>query len=77
MVWLFAVLLQWNRDGGWTMYRSQLVNLLTGSIQHATGRVERPGESQEALDGKKFYICADGPHTSRGPRGANNSIADV
>ena len=27
MVWLFAVLLQWNRDGGWTMYRSQLVNL--------------------------------------------------
>ena len=22
-------------------------------MQHATGRVERPGESQEALDGKK------------------------
>ena len=25
-------------------------------MQHATGRVERPGESQEALDGKKM-IC--------------------
>ena len=25
-----------------------------GSMQHATERVERPGESQEALEGKKF-----------------------
>jgi hypothetical protein len=25
-------------------------------MQHATGRVERPGESQEALDGKKIII---------------------
>ena len=36
-------------------------------MQHATGRVERPGESQEALDGKSseirltpwfWFVCA-------------------
>ena len=26
-----------------------------GSMQHAAERVERPGESQEALDGKKTH----------------------
>ena len=28
VVWLFAVFLQWNRDGGWTMYRSHTSSLL-------------------------------------------------
>ena len=66
-----VVFLQWNRDGCWTMYRSHTSSLLwpptnggylyalisqfTVSMQHATERVERPGESQEALDGKKEY----------------------
>ena len=26
-------------------------------MQHAAERVERPGESQEALDGKKVFPC--------------------
>ena len=39
-------------DGG---YMYALISQFTGSMQHATERVERPGESQEALDGKK--IC--------------------
>ena len=72
VVWLFAVFLQWNRDGSWTMYRSltssflwsttngghlyALISSFTGSMQHATERVERPGESQEALDGKKYLV---------------------
>ena len=28
VVWLFSVFLQWNRDGGWTMYRSHTSSLL-------------------------------------------------
>ena len=35
-------------------------------MQHATERVERPGESQEALDGKKrvshFFRLLSGSH---------------
>ena len=38
-------------DGG-SLYA--LISQFTGSMQHATERVERPGESQEALDGKKI-----------------------
>ena len=34
--------------------RYALISQFTGSMQHATGRVERPSESQEALDGKKM-----------------------
>ena len=37
-------------DGG-SLYA--LISSFTGSMQHAAERVERPGESQEALDGKK------------------------
>ena len=75
VVWLFAVFLQWNRDGSWTMYRSltssflwsttngghlyALISSFTGSMQHATERVERPGESQEALDGKNTWYSAE------------------
>ena len=45
-------------------------------MQHATERVERPGESQEALDGKKESvnteeICCDSPDVrARVPSGA-------
>ena len=61
-----------NRDGCWAMYRSTssllwpptnggylyaLMSQFTVSMQHATERVERSGESQQALDGKKNIIC--------------------
>ena len=31
--------------------------LIVGSMQHATERVERPGESQDALEEKKKCLC--------------------
>jgi len=31
--------------------------LIVGSMQHATERVERPGESQDALEEKKVSVC--------------------
>ena len=42
--------LLWPPTNGSYLYA--LICSFTGSMQHATGRVERPGESQEALDGK-------------------------
>ena len=44
-------------DGG---YMYALISQFTGSMQHATERVERPGESQEALGGKKHLFPAKG-----------------
>ena len=71
VVWLFAVFLNGSLtaaglctgpipvhfcgphiDGG---SLCALISYFIGSMQHATERVERPGESQEALEGKKGF----------------------
>ena len=76
-LFLVAVFLRWDSDGcglctgpipvhfcGPTPaggYMHALIRQFIGSMQHATERVERPGESQEALDRKKMksdFACA-------------------